>query len=80
MRLKGDPTESASLSRERHRAALERASAALGAAQQLMASGDQAELASIEIRQALAEVAGITEVVDNEQVLDLIFSSFCIGK
>jgi tRNA U34 5-carboxymethylaminomethyl modifying GTPase MnmE/TrmE len=29
---------------------------------------------------ALEEVAGITEVLDNERVLDQIFASFCIGK
>jgi tRNA U34 5-carboxymethylaminomethyl modifying GTPase MnmE/TrmE len=45
-----------------------------------MALGEQAELASIELRRALAEIAGITEVLDNDQVLDRIFASFCIGK
>ena len=78
--LKGDAGGSAGLGRERHRAALARALAAITAAQSVMASGEQAELASIELRRALAEVAGITEVLDNERVLDLIFSAFCIGK
>jgi len=78
--LKGDAAASAGLSRERHRAALERALAAIDDAMALMTRGDQAELASIELRRALAEISGITEALDNEQVLDLIFSRFCLGK
>jgi tRNA modification GTPase len=78
--LKGDAGESAGLARERHWAALQRALAAVHGARSLMAIGDQAELASIEVRRAIAEIAAITEVLDNEEVLDSIFASFCIGK
>lgn len=78
--LKGDTGDSPTLSRERHRAALQRAWLAVTAAEATMDDGEQAELASIEIRRALAEVAGITEPLDNEDVLDQIFASFCIGK
>jgi len=41
---------------------------------------DNSELVSIELRGALAELAGITDPVDNEDVLDRIFRDFCIGK
>lgn len=78
--LKGDAAASAGLGRERHRAALERASAAIDDAMALMKGGDGAELASIELRRALTEISGITEALDNEQVLDRIFSNFCLGK
>jgi len=78
--LKGDAGASAGLGRERHRAALERALTAIDDAMAMMERGDQPELASIELRRALAEISGITEALDNEQVLDLIFSRFCLGK
>lgn len=78
--LKGDAGASAALGRERHRAALQRASVAVLAARNLMTRGENTELASAELRSALTEIAGITEALDNEQILDLIFSSFCIGK
>jgi tRNA modification GTPase len=78
--LKGDAGASAALGRERHRAALQRALVAILDARTLMTRGEHAELASAELRSALAEIAGITEPLDNEQVLDLIFASFCLGK
>jgi tRNA modification GTPase len=78
--LKADAGASAALGRERHRAALQRALVAILEARALMAYGENAELASAELRSALTEIAGITEALDNEQVLDLIFASFCLGK
>jgi tRNA modification GTPase len=78
-RLRGDAGASAGLGRERHRAAFQRALVSISEAEAMMAE-EQPELASIELRAALSEVAGITEVLDNEQVLDRIFASFCIGK
>jgi len=38
------------------------------------------ELASEELRVAAKEIGSITNVIDAEQVLDDIFSNFCIGK
>jgi tRNA modification GTPase len=38
------------------------------------------ELASEELRVAAKEIGSITNVIDAEQVLDDVFSSFCIGK
>jgi tRNA modification GTPase len=77
--LKGDAGESAGLGRERHKAALHRALTAITQADRMLAA-EEPEIASVELRVALAEVAGITEVLDNERVLDQIFASFCIGK
>lgn len=70
----------AGISRIRHRTALERARTALASALELLAYNGASELVSIELRTALNELAGITEPVDNEDVLDRIFRDFCIGK
>jgi len=77
--LKGDAGESSGLGRERHRAALKRALTAVTEAERMLVA-EEPELVSVELRDALAEVAGITEVLDNERVLDQIFASFCVGK
>jgi tRNA modification GTPase len=66
--------------RVRHRVALERAAQALAAARSAVARSDAAELAAADLRAALGELAEITEAVDNEEVLDVIFRDFCIGK
>jgi len=76
-KLEADPV---GISRLRHRAALERALDPLHRAQRLAGSEDASELAAIELRSALSELAAISQPVDNEEVLDLIFSEFCIGK
>lgn len=80
-RVRGsDTTPPAGLSRERHRAAAERTRIALGRTLNAMASSERTELAAIELRDALDELATITEPLDNEQVLDRIFAEFCVGK
>jgi len=38
------------------------------------------ELASENLRIAAKEIGSITNIIDVEEVLDDIFSSFCIGK
>ncbi|RMF19121.1 MAG: GTP-binding protein, partial [Deltaproteobacteria bacterium] len=74
--------ETPAISRVRHRVALENATDRLRAAIELMhVHGDRApELVAVELRAAITELAGITEPLDNEEVLDKIFSQFCIGK
>ena len=76
-RIEADPV---GISRVRHRAALERALGPLRCAHRLAASEDACELAAAQLRTALAELAALSAPVDNEDVLDLIFSEFCIGK
>jgi tRNA modification GTPase len=53
---------------------------ALGRAIERADSGVQHELAALELRVALGNLAEITDAVDNEDVLDRIFGEFCIGK
>jgi len=65
---------------ERHSLALARACEALqGALQQLDASG-YPESAAASLREALAALEEILGQSPKSEVLDLIFSRFCIGK
>ncbi len=74
--------ETPAISRVRHRVALDKAAERLRAATDLMRMHEDRapELVAVELRAALTELAGITEPLDNEEVLDKIFSEFCIGK
>jgi tRNA modification GTPase len=64
------------VTRLRHRRALEDCAAALDRA----GTARAAELAAEDLRLALRALGRITGRVDVEQVLDLIFREFCIGK
>ena len=71
--------ESALITRERHRRALEEVLAALRRAQ----SGDVAareDLLAEELRIAATALGRLTGRVDVEDILDVIFRDFCIGK
>jgi tRNA modification GTPase len=68
------------VTRERHRKALERAHAALERARAMLIGHGPLELAAEEVRLAARAVGEITGRVDVEDVLDRLFSSFCIGK
>jgi tRNA modification GTPase len=68
------------LTRERHRKALERAHHSLLAGRELLVSHGPLELAAEEVRLASRAVGEITGRVDVEDILDRLFSSFCIGK
>lgn len=68
------------LTRERHRRALAAAAEALGRADTLLARRADLELAAEEVRLATRAVGEITGRVDVEDVLDRLFSAFCIGK
>jgi tRNA modification GTPase len=64
----------------RHREALVQAAVGLDAAARLLGRGEPAEVAAVEARRALDGLGRVTgETVDLE-VLDAIFSRFCIGK
>jgi tRNA modification GTPase len=77
-RLEGGARESAMVTRERHRRALQDACAALA-----RAGADDTkppELIAEDLRLALRAVGRITGRVDVEELLDVIFRDFCIGK
>jgi len=72
-------SESALVTRQRHRLALEEVLAALRRAQ----SGDVAgheDLLAEELRIAAGALGRLTGRVDVEDILDVIFRDFCIGK
>ena len=72
----GHPEDGLALTRVRHRQALKRAAEALRRAAQV----ETMELAAEELRAAVHALGRITGRVDVEDVLDRVFSSFCIGK
>jgi tRNA modification GTPase len=67
--------------RERHRIAMERAVDALTSAKMFAAMGeDMTELAAEEMRTAIRALDALVGRIDVENLLDEIFSSFCLGK
>ncbi|RYD46067.1 MAG: tRNA uridine-5-carboxymethylaminomethyl(34) synthesis GTPase MnmE, partial [Verrucomicrobiaceae bacterium] len=64
----------------RHQESLRQAKAALIAALELLDGDMDPELASIDLREALEALGEIPGRVDTEDLLGVIFSSFCIGK
>ncbi len=64
----------------RHYEALRNASDSLDNAKMLIDSGEGTELIAFELRSALDYVGEITGKVVNEEILNLIFERFCIGK
>jgi tRNA modification GTPase len=70
--------EAPALSRARHRAGVERAVAHLRAARARL--GDAPELVAAEVHLALRALESLTGRIDVEDVLDRVFSQFCIGK
>ena len=71
--------ESALVTRERHRRALEDALAALRRAQTPEVAGHE-DLLAEELRIAARALGRLTGRVDVEDILDVIFRDFCIGK
>ncbi len=71
--------ESTLISRARHRRALEETAAALRRAQSPALAGYE-DLVAEEIRIATRALGSLTGRVDVEDVLDVIFRDFCIGK
>lgn len=76
------------LTRERHQQAVRQASAKVGEALRLCLRGTRneergdscAELVAQELREAAAAIGSVTGRTTSEDVLDVVFSTFCIGK
>lgn len=75
-----DSREFIAISRARHRDALLSAQEILQRFVDGVKSGRELETLSIDLRDALHAVGQVTGETSNDEVLDLIFSSFCIGK
>ncbi len=64
----------------RHKQALEKAAELLAKAQEGMEEGLSPEFPAFDLRQALEALGEIVGETTNEEILDRIFSEFCIGK
>lgn len=65
---------------ERHQAALQEALVAVGRAQEWVAASGPQDLVAEELRVALLALAALMGETTPEDLLDRLFSSFCIGK
>ena len=64
----------------RHKAAFERTVERLHAAKAALERNEAPEFIALEVREALQSLGDVIGQVDVEQILDVIFSTFCIGK
>jgi tRNA modification GTPase len=76
----GDGGDDVAISRERHREALARALEALGRAREDTLAGMPPEIVAVEMTAAAEALGALTGEVGAEDVLELIFREFCIGK
>lgn len=75
-----DSREFVTISRARHRDALASSHSALNRLLSGLEDGRELETLAIDLRDALAAVGQVTGETSADDVLDVIFSSFCIGK
>ena len=64
----------------RHKSCFERVAASLEATRASLQRQDAPELVALEAREALQALGDVVGRVDIEEILDEVFSSFCIGK
>jgi tRNA modification GTPase len=64
----------------RHQAAFQRCADRLTAAREAIESQQEPEFIALELRESLQALGDVIGQVDVEQILDVIFSTFCIGK
>lgn len=77
---RGPDAGAAMISNMRHKQSLERAHKNIAAAKEAIARGESPEITAFELREAVESLDEITGRKINEEVLDKIFFSFCIGK
>jgi tRNA modification GTPase len=75
-----DSREYVALSQARHRDALDKANGALFRFRDAITVGAALELLACEIREALHAIGQVTGETTPDELLDLIFSRFCVGK
>ena len=73
-------TGGAMITNMRHKLAMEKALKNIQAAKESIEGGMSAEFAAFDLREALNNLDEITGKKINDEILDKIFSSFCIGK
>jgi tRNA modification GTPase len=73
-------TGSAMITNMRHKLAMEKALKNIQAAKESIVGGMSLEFAAFDLREALDNLNEITGKKINDEILDKIFSSFCIGK
>ncbi len=77
---KGVESEPLVITSLRHKQALARTCQALSRGRQSLKKGSAMEFVAVDIKEALSYLGEITGEVTSEEVLDLIFSQFCLGK
>lgn len=68
------------VTRRRHARALEQARASMAAFRSVWSEGHPPEIAATHLQDAVLALEELLGVVTNEDVLDALFSSFCVGK
>ena len=79
-RSSANVTESTVAINTRHRDCLRHALEACDRGRETMKSGLAAEYIAVDLNDALHAVGEVIGAVDVEQILDSVFSQFCIGK
>jgi tRNA modification GTPase len=75
-----DGREYVAISRARHRDALVSVDNILSCFSNSLAAGVGLELLAVDLREALAAIGSVTGQTATDEILDMVFSSFCIGK
>lgn len=78
--LAGQGNIDAVITRERHRIALERAHGEVRQFTEARRTGVEGAVAATHLRAAVTALEDVVGVVTNEDVLDKVFSTFCVGK
>ena len=75
-----DETETVLTINARQNATLDRAAQSLNRARETLGNSTGLEIVSIELRDALHNMAEVIGETDNEDILTRLFQNFCIGK
>jgi tRNA modification GTPase len=75
-----ESTDGVMITNVRHQAALQRAREALDQAQASVTAGMADELVAVDVRAAADALGEITGTITTDEILQQIFSTFCVGK